>query len=80
LHGNTGGFLEAQAQAEISQSNLHGAAKQCEPQHFDFFSFDQAHFQKTLNHGIIAGHGIDAATLAESHLIQGRHEGLSLYN
>ena len=56
-------FLAAQAQTEIPQTDLHGVAEGSEAEHFNFLPFQQAHFQKTLDDGVMARHGFNPGSL-----------------
>jgi hypothetical protein len=70
LHGHTGGFTAAEAQAIIPQADFHRIAEGGKTQHLDFFPFQQAHFQESLNQKIIPLNGSDKSALAWEKLIQ----------
>jgi hypothetical protein len=69
-----GRFTAAQAETIIAEAEFDGIAERGEGNHLDFLAFEQAHFQKTLNDGIIPLNRGDAGTLTKFELVQRDHE------
>src|ERR1051326_6601121 len=61
---NAGGFIAAQTQAVIAQTDFHGVAQRGEAEHLDFLVFEQAHFHEPLQHNVIADKAGDAGALS----------------
>jgi hypothetical protein len=70
LHGNTGSFGAAEAQAIIAQADFHRVAKGSEAEHLDFLPLQEAHFQQALHEVVIPVNGFNAAALSWQQLIQ----------
>jgi hypothetical protein len=64
VDGNACGFATAEAEAVVTQADFHRVAKRGETKDFDFFAFEQTHFQQALHNAIVAGNGRDGAALA----------------
>src|SRR5262245_5036915 len=77
-HGYAGGFLAAQAQAEISEADFNRIAQGSTTQHFDFVALENAHFHETLHQGVVPRHCFHPRPLPLLQLVQRRHELLTV--
>jgi hypothetical protein len=71
LDGYTGSFSPAQAEAEISQSDLDRITERSNADNLDLFPLEQAHFQKALDEVIVSHESLHARPLPKLNLVHG---------
>src|SRR5690349_14948200 len=71
--GDAGGLTAAEAEAVVTQADLHGVAERGEADDLDFLAFEEAHLEEALDEGVLALDGVDAGSLADPQLAEGGH-------
>src|SRR5437762_11671870 len=71
--GHARRFAAAQAEAVVAEADFHRIAERSEAEHFNFFAFEKAHFEKALDDGILALDRVDAGFLPGFQLIERGH-------
>jgi hypothetical protein len=72
-NADAGGFAATQAQAIVLQTDLHRTTERREAENFQFFPFENTHFEEALNNEVIARDGFNACPLANMELVKRRH-------
>jgi hypothetical protein len=74
-HSDASCLAATQAQAVVTESDLHRLAQRCEADDLNFFSFQDAHLHEPLDQAVVAVNSRNPATLTGSELVERRRHG-----